>query len=240
MKNDSVIRYGKSWRAAQSMNRAMQQRYRTQIACAGIVIWAMVVACLVGCASAKPAPPPPPPPAVPVIEQLTIGQDGFSIKEPPVQLDAKLKADFTQAVVLLKDEKYDQAVALLEKIVDLTPKVTAPYVNLAIAYKETNKLTQAEAQLKKALEIFPQHPVASNEYGLLLRKSGRFAEAKVIFEKALEQFPNYYPIHRNLGILCDIYLNELPSALEHYEIYSAALPEDEQVKLWIADLKNRL
>jgi len=82
--------------------------------------------------------------------------------------------------------------------------------------------------------------VASNEYGLLLRKAGRFAEGRVVYEKSLAVFPEFYPIHKNLGILCDLYLHDLVCAGDHYEIYSKGMPKDEQVKKWIADLHARL
>jgi Tfp pilus assembly protein PilF len=118
--------------------------------------------------------------------------------------------------------------------------MTAPHINIAIAYGRINKPEQAEQHLKKALELIPGHPVASNEYGLLLRKAGRFAESRQIYEKSLAAFPEYYPIHKNLGILCDLYLKDSASALKHYEIYSKAKPKDEQVKLWLVDLHNRL
>jgi Tfp pilus assembly protein PilF len=155
-------------------------------------------------------------------------------------MDAESRRDFEQAIEMMKNRNYDKAIGLLEKVVDRSPGVTAPYVNLAIAYKHVDKLEQAEQHLKTALELVPEHPVASNEYGLLLRKAGRFAEARTIYEKTLATFPDYHPARRNLGILCDLYLNDQTCALEQYEIYSEAMPSDEQVKMWVADLRARL
>ena len=148
--------------------------------------------------------------------------------------------DFQQAVAMLDDGHYEQAVDLLEKVVEQSPGVTAPYINLAIAYRNLDNLDKAEAHLKTALDLVPGHPAACNEYGMLYRKTGRFDKARAIYEKALASFPEYYPAHRNLGILCDLYLGDLECALEHYEIYGRARPEDEKVQLWIADLRNRL
>lgn len=165
--------------------------------------------------------------------------DGFTIKEI-AQMNVAARRDFERAVALLNEEDYGPAIALLEKIVAQQPRVTAPYINLGIAYARTDKTEEAEAQFKKALELVPGHPVAGNECGLLFRKQGRFKEARNMYEQVLTGYPNYYPAHRNLGILCDLYLNELESAMAHYQIYSQAIPKDEQVKLWIADLKIRM
>jgi Tfp pilus assembly protein PilF len=173
------------------------------------------------------------------VARLEDGREGFVITEVP-QTDKASYKDFDRAVAMLKDEDYEGAIVLLEKVIEKSPGVTAPYIDIAIAYRRTGRLEQAEENLKMALQLFPEHPVACNEYGLLNRRTGRFAEARVMYEKAIARFPDYYPAHRNLGILCDLYLSDPACALEHYEVYSEARPEDEQVKLWVADLRARL
>src|SRR6185369_79800 len=222
---------------------------RTTIA--GCLLLATGLALLSGCATAvkarlepaKPAPaaaaePVPPLSAGPSVVRLTGGREGFVIKEPST-MEAQLRADFDHAGAMIKDAKYDKAIELLERVIARSPGLTAPLINLAIAYREINKPEQAEEHLKKALELVPGHPVASNEYGLLLRKAGRFAESRLIYEKALAVFPEYHPIHKNLGILCDLYMKDSVCALEHYQIYDKAMPKDQQMKLWLADLQAR-
>lgn len=171
--------------------------------------------------------------------QLPEGLDGFKITEA-AEMSATDRKAFDEAVALLNTEAYDQAIEILEKIVAHTPRVTAPYINLGIAFARTDKSEEAETQFKKALALVPGHPVAGNECALLFRKNGRFEEARAMYEQVLAGYPNYYPVHRNLGILCDLYLNDLQSAMNHYQTYSQAMPKDDKVKLWIADLKARM
>ena len=173
------------------------------------------------------------------VVRLADGRKGFVITEACSISDA-LRKDFASAVAMLNDQDYVNAIDLLQKIIEQSPGVTAPYINIAIAYQHTGKAEQAEGHLKTAMSLVPGHPVACNQYGLLYRKSGRFEEAREIYEKALKSFPEYYPAHRNIGILCDLYLNDPACALKHYEIYSLYMPEDSHVKMWIADLRARL
>jgi Tfp pilus assembly protein PilF len=220
----------------QGMQMRMLPRLRARTY-AGLVVLAMVLPVLAGCATDKKIETLNV--REPSVARLDDGRDGFIITEAP-KMDEESRKDFDRAVAMLKDQDYGQAIDLLEKVIKQSPHVTAPYIDLAIAYQHTGKPEQAEEHLKTALNLFPGHPVACNEYGLLYRRTGRFVEARAMYEKAVERFPNYYPAHRNLGILCDLYLSDPACALEHYEIYSKAKPEDEQVKLWIADLRIRL
>jgi Tfp pilus assembly protein PilF len=166
----------------------------------------------------------------PSVARLEGGREGFIITEVPA-MDEAARKDFERAVTLMNEQENDQAIQLLEKVIALSPGVSAPYIDLAMAYRRTGRPEAAEAHLKTALNLFPHHPVASNEYALLCRKAGRFSEARELYEKALEKFPEYYPAHRNLGILCDLYLQDPACAMAHYHTYSQARPEDKQVQL---------
>jgi len=212
---------------------------------ADLPLMVMLLGLLFGCATPqhdiKDAPDAPPPPiaAGPTVERLEEGGAGFIIKEVP-RMDAAARKAFDQAVAFMDQENFKQAIDLLEPITAHSPGVTAPHINLAMAYEATGETQKAKEHLQKALELIPDHPVACHIYGLLCRQNGDFNEAREYYEKAIASFPEYYPIHRNLGILCDLYLNDPVCALKHYELYSTAKPDDEQVKLWIADLRNRL
>jgi len=205
---------------------------------------AMVLSVLAGCATdgtIKPVPVAEEPAATQAVSvaQLEDGREGFIITEVAKMNDASRSA-FHRAVAMLNKKDYGNAIELLEKVIAQSPGASAPYIDLGIAYARIDKPERAEAHFKTALQLFPGHPVACNETGLLYRKTGQFDKARAIYEQALAGFPNYYPVHKNLGILCDLYLNDLESALAHYETYSQAMPEDAQVKLWIADLRARL
>ena len=163
---------------------------------------------------------------------------GFTITEK-VRVSAAVRADFERAVGLMHQERYDGAIPLLVEVTEAAPDVTAPHIDLAIAYGRVNDLERAQASIKRALELDPRHPVAHNELGIIYRRTGRFQEARQSYETALALYPDFHFAQRNLAILCDLYLADLNCALEHYEAYSRAVPDDETAAMWIADLRTR-
>jgi Tfp pilus assembly protein PilF len=207
--------------------------------CAGWVALVMVLALFFGCATSAKVTQQPVTDQGPSVARLKDGRQGFIIRENP-GMDAESREAFGRAVAMMNDGENDKAIELLAKVIERSPGVTAPYIDIAVAYMRINKLEPAEQYLKTALGLVPNHPVASNEYGLLLRKGGRFKEAREIYETTLASYPEYLPVHRNLGILCDLYLNDPECALKQFEIYSEGTPADAQVKIWIAELRTRL
>lgn len=191
----------------------------------GLGVLALVA--LAGCGSA------------PVKEELEQPDDNSIRLVENRSVDQAVRQDFAAAILLLKEEQYQPAVELLNKVVANTRDNSAPHINLGIAYSHLGKKDLAEASFLKALEINPDHPAALNELALFYRAGGRFEEARNLYERLIDKYPNYMPARKNYGILCDLYLNDARCAKKHYKIYSEAYPEDENVSLWIKTLGQK-
>ncbi len=170
--------------------------------------------------------------------EITPDATGFTVTQE-IRVSGDVRADYDNALRLLAQQQYEQGIALLVKVTESTPAAIAPHIDLGIAYSRSGDLDRAEASLGKALAINPDHPIANNELGMVYRRKGRFTDARASYERALAVYPSFHFAHRNLAILCDLYLMDLGCALTHYEAYSHAVPGDQEAVKWIADLRNR-
>jgi tetratricopeptide (TPR) repeat protein len=122
------------------------------------------------------------------------------------------RANYEAAVLMLKEAQYEAGITLLLKVTEQAPESKSAHTDLAAAY---------------------------NELALEQRRKGEFAKSRASYESALAQSADFQNAHRNLAILCDLYLGDYSCAMEHYEAYSRIVPDDAEIVKWIADLRNR-
>ena len=203
-------------------------RYRSFARHAGLLlVSAIISACAATDSSRTPA-------RIEIQEEV-----GFTITEE-VRISSNIRTDYEEALIFLEQGRHEQGVALLEVVAEAAPQLSAPRIDLGIAYHRAGNLEAAESNLLLALETNPDHPITHNELGIVYRKTGHFAEAKESYEAALAIYPGYHYARRNLAILCDLYLADLSCALENYEAYMATVPSDDEASMWISDIRNRI
>lgn len=202
-----------------------------------ITLLAGLSAIVVGCNSTPTKETPAVVEAVPA--RIEIQESvGFTIVEA-APIDGAVRLDYDRAHDLLNQGKVDEGIVLLESVAEAAPDLSAPRIDLGIAYHRSGDFEAAETQLKQALEINAAHPVALNELGIVYRKTARFDEARRSYEAALNVYPGFHFARRNLAVLCDLYLDDLSCALENYEAYVAMVSSDDEAATWYKNVRFR-
>lgn len=161
---------------------------------------------------------------------------------PQAQAAAQQAAgDYFAGIQMMKAGKLDDALVVFQQMAAQHPMLSGPLVNQGLIYLRQEKWGEVLNVLDQALKINPQNPFAWNQRGVAFRAQGKFKDARAAYEKALAIDPQYAKAHFNLGVLADLYLQDLQLALLHYERYqSLQRKPDQAVGNWIADLRNRL
>jgi Flp pilus assembly protein TadD len=200
-----------------------------------------------GCATVREAPPAPAPkPAAELVQpQASTAAPAAAAapaapKEPPPVDPAAARA-FDAARRALATGRTAEAERGFVALTKSHPDLAGPHANLALIHRQAGRYAEAIGALERAVQLAPQRADLYNQLGITYRMAGRFAKARAAYEKAIETDPNYALAWLNLGILEDLYLWDRQRALALYERYLALAPAgDENVRKWVADLKNRI
>lgn len=150
------------------------------------------------------------------------------------------KAAFQRALSLMGRQRYTQAEVLLESMPDASHRSLLYLLNLGISYSRSGKPEEAKRIFRQVLERDPTNAIGYNELGIVERKAGHFQRAGEAYQRALELRPDYAPAHLNLGILCDLYLQDAECAMNHYQAYRRLTDvADPPVEQWIEALVQR-
>jgi Flp pilus assembly protein TadD len=158
---------------------------------------------------------------------------------PPIPPEATQA--FERAVTLLSGGDVDASIKEFQKLSDAYPDYAGPQINLGIAYAKRGKLLEAEKALLSATKRGEPSAAAFNQLGIVYRKLGRFKEADAAYSEALRIDPSYALAHLNLGVLCDMYLQQPQRALTELERYmQLATAPDPRVSAWVKELQGRV
>jgi predicted O-linked N-acetylglucosamine transferase (SPINDLY family) len=102
-------------------------------------------------------------------------------------------------VLMLREERPEEAAVWLEKAVRSAPTVPAFHNNLGIALKKLGKLDEATQCYRQALALLPGFAEAHNNLGNALEGQGRLEEAAECYRRALASKPDFAYAHNNLG-----------------------------------------
>ena len=190
------------------------------------VVLALCLSMLTGCGSMPSATEP--------------GQEsGYESSDGRV-VPPNVQTHYEQAVAIMAAGDDVDASLRFQEFLLQYPDYPGAHVNLAILHARNNDDVAAEASITDALILDPLHPEALNQLGMLLRRQGKFEAAENAYLKAVTARPDYALAHYNLGVLNDLYLQHLDTALQHYERYQDIAGEDKLVMRWIMDLKRRV
>ncbi|MGI9272687.1 MAG: tetratricopeptide repeat protein [Woeseiaceae bacterium] len=156
------------------------------------------------------------------------------------EVPAQAQTMFEQATSVMASGDFLDAELRFKEFLLRYPSYPGAHVNLAIIHINNGNDAAAQAAIDAALALNASHPAALNQQGLLFRKNGKFIEAEAAYLKAVTASPDYALAHYNLGVLNELYLQRLDTALQHFEQYQSLVGEDKQVEKWIADLRRRV
>jgi len=163
----------------------------------------------------------------------------------PVAATQSLAADdilrYREAITYLNENRLDRAEELLTEIIAQRPELAGPRANMALLQIKNNQLDKAEQSLQLALERNPNMPQAYNLLGYIEKQRGHILKAKEDFQRAINEKPDYAIAHYNIALLDDIYLQDVPSAIQHYKRYLELTDnQDKETINWVGELERSL
>jgi superkiller protein 3 len=106
-----------------------------------------------------------------------------------------------RGAALLKDGKFEEAVAELQKAADAAPTSAVVQSNLAYAYDRQGRTEEAVAAYRKALELDPKNTIVRNNLANLYSKQGLYEDAAREYEDLVQRDPGNTTAKANLDAM---------------------------------------
>jgi tetratricopeptide (TPR) repeat protein len=109
------------------------------------------------------------------------------------------ESQFNKALSVIKDEKYDEALALLDKLLTVDQKDFIAWTELGTIKFKQGRFSEAEKPYQQALEINPSYIVALMNLGKLRMAEKRYDDAITMFNRAVAAHPGSADANHFLG-----------------------------------------
>ncbi len=168
-------------------------------------------------------------------ETASVSSSGLS----PLEQSDSERSRYKKAITLLNRNKLDEAKEIFLEFKSERPELAGPHANLAVIALKNNEPEKALELVKLALTKNPKLPQALNLLAYLEQISGEIKSAEKHYKEAIENKNDYAIAHYNIALLYDIYLQDVESAITHYERYLKLINNKDKITAdWIEQLKR--
>lgn len=109
------------------------------------------------------------------------------------------ETQFDKALAMIKEEKYDEALALLDKLLSVDPKDFVALTELGTVKFKQGRFGEAEKPYQQALEANPSYIVALMNLGKLRMAEKKYDDAIEVFGRAVAAHPRSADANHFLG-----------------------------------------
>ncbi len=127
----------------------------------------------------------------------------------------------------LKLGRYQEAIALFKRAIQLNPNSAKSYYNLGMALEHIGKNEEAKKQYQMAINKDPHLLDAYINLGALLGEMGDYQEALKVLKSAIRIAPDYFPAYYNIAIAYSR-MGKPKEGIALLRAYSERNPEDYQ------------
>lgn len=161
-------------------------------------------------------------------------------EETDQSIPQALSIAFKQGLQMLEKEQYERAEKHWKITAIQWPQYPGIWTNLALSQWHLGDFEAATESNNKAISVNQDFCPAKKIGALLQKEQGLFLEAIASYEIAAECSPNDPDIPYNMGIIYDLYIQDIGLALTYYTKAQSLLNEEnETLAMWITDLQNR-
>lgn len=126
-------------------------------------------------------------------------QNGPQPRSSDPSQESNAQALVAQARTLMTARRFDEAIELLKRAIEVEPKLAVAHTQLAVAFIEKHQMTVALDEATRAIELDPRNYFPHYLQGYAQRALRRYPEAIAAFKESVALNPNNFAPYAEMG-----------------------------------------